>query len=72
MSGEVKRLIQELIRVRSKGKPALEPFVRVHLVLNGIDPDRYTDESPSEPAVEQTLRKMIPDFRGASSDGANQ
>ena len=72
MSGEVKRLIQELIRVRSKGKPALEPFVRVHLVLNGIDPDRYTDESPSEPAVEQTIRKMIADFRGASSDGANQ
>jgi len=72
MAGEVKRLINELIRVRSKGKPSLEPFVRVHLMLNGIDPDGYTEESPSEPAVEQALRKMIADFKGASSDGANQ
>ena len=29
MAGEVRRLIDELIRLRSKGKPSLEPFVRV-------------------------------------------
>ena len=72
MAGEVKRLIDELIRIRSKGKPSLEPFVRVHLMLNGIDPDRFTADSPSDPALEQTLQKMIADFRGTSSDGANQ
>lgn len=70
MAGEVRRLIDELIRLRSKGKPSLEPFVRVHLMLAGIDPDRYGEDSPSDPAVEQTLQKMIADFRGSNSDGA--
>jgi hypothetical protein len=71
MAGEVKRLIEELMRVRSKGNPALEPFVRVHLILNGIHPDEYTADSPSDPDLEQTLEKMIADFRGNNSDGAS-
>ena len=37
MAGEVKRLIDELIELRTKGRPELDPFVRVHLVLSGID-----------------------------------
>ena len=71
MAGEVKRLIDELIRVRSKGKSSLEPFVRVHLMLNGIDPNMYTADSPSDPAVEIAVRKMIADFRGETSDGGS-
>ena len=71
MAGEVKHLIDELMRVRSRGNPALEPFVRVHLMLNGIDPNRYREDSPSDPTVEQTLRKMIEDFNGSSRDGAS-
>jgi hypothetical protein len=70
MAGEVKRLIDELIRVRARGNPDLEPFVRVHLMLNGIDPSYYTETSASDPAVEQTLHKMITDFSRQSSDGA--
>jgi hypothetical protein len=71
MAGEVKRLIDELMRLRSKGNPSLEPFVRVHLMLNGIDPNQYTADSPSNPQVEQTLQKMIADFRGKRSEGAS-
>jgi hypothetical protein len=71
MAGEVKRLIDELMRLRSRGNPSLEPFVRVHLMLNGIDPNQYTADSPSNPQVEQTLQKMIADFRGKSSEGAS-
>ena len=71
MAGEVKRLIDELMRIRSKGNPNLEPFVRVHLMLNGIDPNRYRADSPSDPKVERTLMKMIEDFRSKQADGAS-
>ena len=71
MAGEVKRLIDELMRLRSRGNPSLEPFVRVHLVLNGIDPDQHTADSPSDPKMEQALQKMIADFRGKGGDGAS-
>ena len=71
MAGEVKRLIDELMRIRSKGNPNLEPFVRVHLMLNGIDPDQYTADSPSDPKTEQALVKMIEDFRSKQANGAS-
>ena len=66
MAGEVKRLIDELIELRTKGRPELDPFVRVHLVLSGIDPSGYTETSPADPATEGRLRKMIADFRASS------
>jgi len=70
MAGETKRLIDELMRVRAKGNPALEPFVRVHLMLNGIDPARYTENTPSDPEAERLVRKMIDDFRSQKANGA--
>jgi hypothetical protein len=71
MAGEVKRLIDELMRLRTKGNSMLEPFVRVNLMLSGIDPNQYTADSPSDPDAEQKVRKMIDDFRGTSTDGAS-
>ena len=71
MAGEVKLLIDELMRLRSRGNPSLVPFVRVHLMLHGIDPDKHTADSPGNPQLEQQLRKMIADFSGTTTDGAS-
>ena len=69
MAGETKRLIDELMQIRAKGNPALMPFVRVHLMLSGIDPDLYTEQTPSNPEAERLVRKMIDDFRSQNANG---
>ena len=42
MAGRVKQLIDELIELRAAGNPTVVHFMRAHLMLNGIDPSRYT------------------------------
>lgn len=64
VSGNIKRLIDELITLRTQGNEALAHFVRAHLVMKGIQPDRYTDSSPDDPKVIAELERMISDFRG--------
>lgn len=66
MAGRVKHLIDELIQLRAAGNPGVTHFLRAHLMLIGIDPERYTERSPDDEAKEQTLRQMIRDFRSRS------
>lgn len=65
MAGRVKVLIDELLHLRTKGNSALAPFVRAHLILQGIDPDRYSATSADDPKLEQRLAQLIQEFRQA-------
>jgi hypothetical protein len=62
MAGRVKRLIDELIELRAAGNPGVVHFMRAHLMLNGIDPSRYTESSPDDLQKEQRLQEMIGNF----------
>ncbi len=62
MAGRVKRLIDELIELRSAGNPGVAHFMRAHLMLNGIDPSRYSATSPDDASKERRLQEMIDDF----------
>lgn len=64
MAGRVKHLIDEFIQLRAAGNPGVTHFLRAHLMLMGIDPERYTERSPDDEGKEQALRKMIRDFGG--------
>jgi hypothetical protein len=66
MVGSVKRLIDELMLLRTQNRPGSQHFVRAHLVLNGIDPDEYHDHSPDNLEAVITLKKMIADFKKTS------
>ena len=63
MSGRIKQLIDELIQIRTAGKPGSEHFVRANLVLNGIEPERYTDRSDDDQQIIVKLEQMISIFR---------
>jgi hypothetical protein len=63
MAGNVKRLIDELMLLRTHKRPGSQHFVRAHLVLNGIDPDEYHDHTPDNPEAVVSLKKMIADFK---------
>jgi hypothetical protein len=66
MAGRIKELIDEVFRVRMGESPALAAFVRAHLMLKGIHPDRFTDSSPDDPVVIARLEQMLADFRDES------
>lgn len=64
MAGNIRRLIDELIQLRTGGNEALEHFVRAHLAIKGIAPEKYDERSPDDPKVIAELERMISDFRG--------
>lgn len=68
MAGRVKHLIDELISLRAAGNATIEHFTRAHLMLNGIDPSRYTDTSPDDLSKEIRLREMINHFSRQRGD----
>jgi hypothetical protein len=63
MAGRIKQLIDELVRLRTKGNPRVEHFVRAHLVLSGLDPDAYNPASADDPEKIRALENMIRDFQ---------
>jgi hypothetical protein len=63
MAGRVRKLIDELIELRTRGSDSVTPFLRAHLMMRGINPDAYTESSPDDPAKVAALEAMIADFR---------
>jgi hypothetical protein len=63
MAGKVRLLIDELIAVRTRGAPGLLHFVKVNLVLRGVDPDAYDHNSPDDPAKIALLESLIREFK---------
>ncbi len=63
MAGQIRRLIDELLALRTAHGSGSNHFVRAHLILNGIHPDRYSANSEDDPERIRILQKMIADFR---------
>ena len=63
MAGKVRRLIDELLEIRARGNAGVEHFLRAHLALNGLDPERHTHRCPDDPEKIRKLEQMIEDFR---------
>jgi hypothetical protein len=63
MAGKVRALIDELLMLRTAGAPGLTHFVKVNLLLNGIDPDVHTATSEDNPVKVAALERMIREFK---------
>ena len=50
MAGKIKQLLGRLADTRGRGAAGAH-FLRSHLILKGINPDSYADDSPDDPAV---------------------
>ena len=62
MAGRVKQLIDQLMELRGASNEGVAHFMRAHLMLNGIDPAHYTDNSPDDIQTQRRLEEMINDF----------
>jgi len=56
--GTIKKMIDQIIEKRSKGASFLVGVTRTKLLLKGVNPDKYTFESPDDPVVIEKLRLL--------------
>jgi len=58
MNGKIKVLIDKIIDERSKGDELLKEMTKTKMILKGIDPRKYTSESPDDPVVINKLETL--------------
>ena len=63
MAGKIRQLIDELMLLRTGQSPALAHFVKVNLLLKGIDSDAYTSTSPDDAGKVAEIERMIREFK---------
>ncbi|MGH8726561.1 MAG: hypothetical protein ACREV9_00040 [Burkholderiales bacterium] len=71
MAGQIKKLIDNVVQARSKGNIALATITRAKLALKGINPDKYTDNSPDDAAIISKLQSIADDFNVRLGAAAN-
>ncbi len=62
MAGQIKRMIDAIIRQRSNGNPVLENTTRTKLIIKGFHPDKYTAASEDDPAKIAELKEIAKDM----------
>lgn len=62
MAGKIKRLIDKIIAERSKGDEMLARIIRTKLILKGITPEKYSDQSYDDPVIIRKLEKVLQDM----------
>lgn len=58
MAGKIKQLIEGILAERSKGNEMLAKVVKTKLILKGINPAHYSDQSDDDPAIIAKLANM--------------
>lgn len=58
MAGQIKQMIDVIIQQRAKGDPLLERTTKTKLLLKGINPTRYTEDSLDDPIILDKLRRF--------------
>lgn len=58
MAGAIKRLIDEIVAKRAGGNETLARTLRIKLLLKGIDPGKYSEQSDDDPELIRILERM--------------
>ncbi len=58
MAGQIKKMIDQIIETRSGGDPFLMLMTKTKLMLKGIDPEKYDDNSEDTPWVINDVKRI--------------
>ncbi|SPE39470.1 conserved hypothetical protein [Candidatus Sulfopaludibacter sp. SbA3] len=58
MAGNIRHMIDAITEKRSKGNPTIAITTKTKFILKGINPDRFNDTSPDDPAVIAKVRAI--------------
>ncbi len=51
MAGQIKTMLEEIIRRRANGNNVVASTTKTKLILRGLNPDRFTAVSPDDAAI---------------------
>lgn len=63
MSGKINDMINEIIRQRSKGNPAIKEMTIAKLILKGINPNKFHEDSPDDPIIIEKLASISKELK---------
>jgi hypothetical protein len=58
MAGRIKRMLAHIIAARSQGDRTIALTTKTKLVLKGVDPDNYDEDSADDPAVIAAVKRI--------------
>ncbi len=56
MPGQIRKLLEQIIEVRSRGNPTIAITTRTKLVLKGLDPEKYGPTTEDDP---KTIARVL-------------
>jgi hypothetical protein len=62
MAGQIKTMLNTIIKIRSKGNETIALTTRTKLIFKGFDPDRFDSGSPDDPAVIERIKAIAVDL----------
>lgn len=63
MAGKIKEMINEIIRQRSKGNPAIKEMTIAKLILKGINPNKFHEDSPDDAIIIKRLAEIAKELK---------
>jgi hypothetical protein len=66
MAGKIKLMIEKILAERSRGNVTLARVIKTKLILKGINPAKYSDQSEDDPKIIRKLKKMTQDVSHAN------
>jgi hypothetical protein len=58
MAGQIKKMLDKIIETRSQGDRVIALTTKTKLVLKGINPEKYGDDSEDDPAVISRVKQI--------------
>lgn len=58
MAGKIKHTIDLIVERRSGGNPAFASSTKVKMIMKGIFPDRYTENTEDDPVILEKLANL--------------
>lgn len=62
MAGKINRQLHHIITEVAKNNPIIMNTTRTKLILKGIDPNKYSLDSPDDPVILEKLKNIAEEF----------
>lgn len=62
MAGKIKKHLEAIIMDVAKGNQTLINLTKTKLVLKGLNPEKFNDQSPDDPIIIEKIKKIAAEF----------
>ena len=67
MAGAIRRMLDQIVKERSKGNAIIATSTVTKLIVKGLDPARFSATSPDDPATLEKVRSVAREMNVALS-----